>query len=104
MLEPGVWWYSATPLAYHLIHIPSWQAIKHWLHEADKLQHILVSLVLMQMALFIMPFWPAALVVSVIGVAKEVWDHFYGSFFCWRDIYANTFGIILGWLLLLPFR
>ena len=31
--------------------------------------------------------------VFLIGLAKECWDHFYGSGFCWFDMMGNLIGI-----------
>ena len=38
----------------------------------------------------------AVLVVGLIGLIKECWDHFWGSGFCWLDMLANAFGIVAG--------
>jgi uncharacterized protein YfiM (DUF2279 family) len=32
----------------------------------------------------------------LIGLAKECWDHYWGSGFCWLDMLANTMGIAAG--------
>jgi len=75
--------------------------------EYDKRQHFFYSLVLMLAASV---FWGAmlgALIVALIGLAKECWDHFWGSGYCWLDMLANMLGILAagliycaGWVLL----
>lgn len=72
--------------------------------EEDKRQHFGVSLLLFILCLLpcalLYPFWPglalAAAVTLLVGLGKEVWDHFYGSGFCWFDMAANAAGIGLG--------
>lgn len=72
--------------------------------EYDKRQHFGVSLLLFgaSCALLMLryPLWlslvTAALVTLMIGLGKEVWDHFYGSGFCWFDMVANLAGVMGG--------
>lgn len=68
--------------------------------EYDKRQHFFYSLVLMLVAALPFQIWFAALVVGLIGLAKECWDHYWGSGFCWLDMLANTMGIAAGSILL----
>ncbi|WP_417522373.1 hypothetical protein [Marinobacter sp.] len=69
--------------------------IKHS-QEYDKRQHFFYSLALMLVAALVLQIWGAALVVVLIGLAKECWDHYWGSGFCWLDMLANTMGIAAG--------
>lgn len=65
--------------------------------EHDKRQHFWVSLILvMLLAIFLPSLWRAAGAALLIGLAKEVWDHFYGSGFCWFDMVANCAGVAAG--------
>jgi len=63
-------------------------------HEEDKRQHFGYSFVLMLLAAPWLSLWAAIAVVLLIGLLKEVWDHFWGSGFCWIDMTANVFGIL----------
>ena len=73
---------------------------KMW--EYDKRQHFCYSLAILLLLLFLLS-WPVALISTVIiGLLKEIWDHYWGSGFCWYDMAANGLGIILGMLLALP--
>jgi len=72
--------------------------IKHS-QEYDKRQHFFYSLALMLVATLVLQIWGAALVVVLIGLAKECWDHYWGSGFCWLDMLANTMGIAAGSIL-----
>lgn len=79
-----------------------WGRLLRWLHESDKLQHIIVSLVLFQgFALSLSPV-EASVAAFMIGILKEVWDAVYGAGFSWGDILANALGIALGAALLAP--
>lgn len=66
------------------------------LHQRDKQQHFLVSFFLLLLLFSISKSIVLSLIVSVlIGLIKEVWDHFQGTGFCWWDMTANIFGILL---------
>jgi len=67
--------------------------------EYDKRQHFFYSLVLMLAASVFLGAMPAALVVALIGLTKECWDHYWGSGYCWLDMLANLLGIVAGGLL-----
>lgn len=67
--------------------------------EYDKRQHFFYSLVLMLAASVFWGAVPGALVVALIGLAKECWDHFWGSGYCWLDMLANMLGIVAGGIL-----
>lgn len=74
-----------------------------WFHEPDKLQHIIISLALVQGMLPWTTIWLSVLVTFLIGMAKETWDALYGAGFSWGDIVANCLGIGLGVILLWPY-
>ena len=61
--------------------------------EYDKRQHFSYSFVLMLLFAFFTGLIGAFIAVALIGLAKEVWDHFYGSGFCWIDMAANSLGM-----------
>lgn len=69
--------------------------ISHWLNETDKQQHIMASCVIMLISLLFMAVMPSFILTFAIGIAKEIWDKYYGSGFCWYDILANSLGIVL---------
>ncbi|NWO04481.1 MAG: DUF2279 domain-containing protein [Alteromonadaceae bacterium] len=75
---------------------------RRWLHETDKLQHIIVSLVLVQAGASILTSWQAAMLAFAIGWMKELGDKWFSAGFSWGDILANTLGIALGLILLQP--
>ncbi len=62
--------------------------------EEDKRQHFFYSFVLMLLAAPWFSLGVATVVVLLIGLLKEVWDHYWGTGFCWIDMAANTFGIL----------
>ncbi len=61
--------------------------------EPDKQQHFWASALLSLAALWLYPPIVAFVAVGLVGLAKEVWDHFYGSGFCRIDMIANGLGI-----------
>jgi|AntRauTorckE5430_2_1112549.scaffolds.fasta_scaffold08672_2 hypothetical protein len=61
--------------------------------ERDKQQHFWLSLAIVSLALLIVGFGPAVLISASAGLAKEIWDHYYGSGFCWYDLLADALGI-----------
>jgi len=67
--------------------------------EYDKRQHFFYSLVLILVAVPVLGGWGGVLVVTLIGLAKECWDHYWGSGYCWLDMLANMLGIALGGVL-----
>lgn len=62
------------------------------LREDDKRKHIAWSFWLTLLALYFMPALQAFILVFLIGLAKECWDHFYGSGFCLFDMTGNLLG------------
>ena len=71
------------------------------MQEEDKRKHIVWSFWLILVALLFLPVAEAFIAVLIIGLAKECWDHFYGSGFCLFDILGNLLGSIIGTLLFL---
>jgi len=73
--------------------------IKRFICEKDKQQHIFVCASLA----LLFSYWFQAeviiIMVSLIGLGKEIWDHYYGTGFCWYDMMANAIG--LGFALIL---
>jgi len=68
--------------------------------EEDKQQHFWYSFVILIVVSACVNI-PAGLVITfLIGLVKEVWDHFYGSGFCWYDMLANCVGILVAFSLL----
>lgn len=77
------------------------RAIPAKMQEEDKRKHIVWSFWLILVALLFLPVAEAFIAVFMIGLAKECWDHFYGSGFCLFDILGNLLGSIIGTLLFL---
>jgi hypothetical protein len=66
------------------------------LTQRDKVQHILCSFGLVAICLLVMPPLQALFLVGLIGFAKEVYDHFFGSGFCLYDMGGNAIGMAVG--------
>jgi len=65
-----------------------WLAVEFLLRQEDKRQHFLYSFFLLLLFIVLVPAYWAAVIVFLIGLGKEVWDHYYGSGFCWFDMQA----------------
>lgn len=64
----------------------------------DKFQHFTYSLgIFLGGAVFLPSLAIACSVTMLIGLGKEIWDHYYGSGFCLYDMLANVIGIGAGW-------
>lgn len=74
------------------------------LREEDKRKHVFWSFLLMLSAATAWSLAVATALVFVLGLAKECWDHRWGSGFCRWDILANTLGIVVAWPLVAAFR
>ncbi len=73
--------------------------LRQLLKQRDKQQHLKICLGL---GLFFLPaigLLYSIILVSLIGLLKEVHDHYYGSGFCWYDIQANMLGLTLSILI-----
>lgn len=66
--------------------------IRRWA-EPDKRQHFWVSAHLTLAGLWLYPPEVAYGGIFLVGLLKEIWDHFLGSGFCRLDILANGLGI-----------
>jgi len=84
----------ATTLFNHLRSLAS---------QKDKQQHFIVCFLLTTLLLMSSGPGLTFLTVSAIGLGKELWDHRYGSGFCWFDMLANGLGMAVGFIVLLPF-
>ena len=73
-----------------------WLAAPAKLHEEDKRKHIAWSFGLTLLALVFMSNTQAFVLIFLIGLGKECWDHFYGSGFCLFDMLGNSIGIVGG--------
>jgi hypothetical protein len=63
--------------------------------EKDKLKHFWYSFFIAVGALLLVSEPKAFLLTFMVGVAKEIWDKYYGSGFCYYDIAANCLGIMM---------
>ncbi|CAL1240822.1 protein of unknown function [Candidatus Methylocalor cossyra] len=61
----------------------------------DKLYHILVSRIIFLLLVQRLPLMAGILITLAVGLLKELWDHYYGSGFCWADLVANKIGIVI---------
>lgn len=66
--------------------------------QEDKRQHFLYSFFFLLLFMVFLPAPWAVLSAFMVGLGKEVWDHFHGSGFCWFDMQANLMGIAMGLL------
>lgn len=62
-------------------------------YERDKQQHFAISFVIFIMLYPLMYLGWVFAVTLLIGLIKELWDHYAGSGFCWWDMIANILGI-----------
>jgi len=62
--------------------------------QEDKRQHFIYSLVIMLGLQCVLSLALALLITLLIGLLKEIWDHYFGSGFCWQDMKANLLGIV----------
>jgi len=68
--------------------------------EEDKKQHFIYSFFILLACFLVMTLLWSVIVTALIGLAKEIWDHYYGSGFCWWDLLANALGMIAGVMLI----
>ena len=63
------------------------------LREADKILHIKYSAAILLCLYLVFPIEVALVFTFFIGLAKECWDHYYGSGFCYYDMLGNVLGM-----------
>ena len=68
------------------------------LREEDKIKHMVWSFWLTLMALVVLSPLLAFGAVFLLGLAKEWWDKYYGSGFCFYDMTGNLIGSLAGLL------
>jgi hypothetical protein len=66
------------------------------LREEDKIKHMVWSFWLTLMALAVLSPVLAFGAVFLLGLAKEWWDKYYGSGFCFYDMTGNLIGSLAG--------
>jgi hypothetical protein len=73
-------------------------ALPFKLREEDKIKHMVWSFWMTLMALAVLSPVLAFSAVFLLGLAKEWWDKYYGSGFCFYDMTVNLIGILAGLL------
>ena len=68
------------------------------LREEDKIKHMVWSFWLTLLALLVLSPVLAFGAVFLLGLAKECWDKYYGSGFCFYDMTGNLIGSLVGLL------
>ena len=74
------------------------------LREEDKIKHMVWSFWMTLIALAVVPPVVAFSAVFLLGLAKEWWDKYYGSGFCFYDMTGNLIGSLAGLLCSFVFR
>ena len=69
------------------------------LGQRDKQKHFKVCLGLGLVLLPAVGLLNSIILISLIGLTKEAFDHFYGSGFCWHDLQANMAGLLFAILI-----
>ena len=72
------------------------------MQEYDKKQHFCYSFVILLSTLLFFSWETGIILTAVIGLIKEIWDHYYGSGFCWYDMAANGLGMTTASLVVSP--
>lgn len=83
---------------------PFLAALRTELRKEDKIKHMVWSFWLLLGGLMLWPLPVALLLVFLIGLAKEVWDKYYGSGFCFYDLAGNFVGMAAALLVGLPLQ
>lgn len=81
-----------------------WADLPDELRKEDKLKHIALSFLLLLAALMWWSLPTALAVVFLIGLAKEIWDKYFGSGFCFYDLLGNCIGMGLALVIGVPIR
>jgi hypothetical protein len=71
--------------------------------EEDKQKHFYYSFFILLAAYCVLSLLWSIVFTTLVGVAKEIWDHYYGSGFCWWDLLANAIGMLAAALVILVF-
>lgn len=66
--------------------------------EEDKIKHIVWSFWLTAGALVFLSAPVSLILVFLIGFIKEIWDHYYGSGFCFYDLFGNMIGSLAAFI------
>lgn len=69
------------------------------LKEEDKRKHLIWSFWIAVLSLVFFGYLISFSIAFLIGVVKEIWDHYYGSGFCFYDMTANCVGIFMAFFL-----
>jgi len=80
------------------------ERLQERLQEEDKQQHFLYSLGILLLSYCLFSLMFSLVITLLIGLGKEIWDHYYGSGFCCWDMLANVLGILAGLLLIAGFN
>jgi len=76
-----------------------------WMWELDKIEHVFSCFILELIVYYVLSFCYeslftrlsySTLFLLLISFLKEIYDHFFGTFFDWYDIYADIFGYAFG--------
>ncbi|MGB1237943.1 MAG: hypothetical protein ACPG4U_07005 [Pseudomonadales bacterium] len=65
----------------------------HKFTQQDKILHFKYSALILLALMLVFPLEAALLMTFLVGVAKEYWDYYYGSGFCFYDLFANVVGM-----------
>ncbi|MFB9886421.1 hypothetical protein [Balneatrix alpica] len=68
--------------------------------EEDKVQHFMYSFFLVVIISYFSSLLLGVLFSMLVGLAKEIYDHYFGSGFCYKDMWANVCGICLAMVVL----
>jgi len=80
-----------------------WRAMWLRLQEEDKKQHYRYSLLILLASYCVLSLAWSIVLTLLVGLGKEIWDHYYGSGFCWWDMLANLLGLVVGIALIAMF-
>jgi len=80
------------------------ERMRDLMQEEDKQQHFLYSLGILLLSYCVFSLISSLIITLLIGLGKEIWDHYYGTGFCWWDLLANMLGIFTGLLLIGGFK
>ena len=72
--------------------------------QQDKILHFLVSFSLVIFLNLLLGLIPSIIISFIIGLLKEIYDKYFGSGFCWKDLLADFIGILIAMGLILGGR